>query len=148
MTEHDVFALATRDHQRHLQLIDAVQQEGTEAARLRGVARVAAELRRLARAEHRSLLGALLAVVTARPLAKRAIASQQRLAQLVADLGCSSTEEIDLALSTYRAAFLEHVRFMEEELYPIAHLALGDEHRARLAVVYCDASAEAEALAP
>ncbi len=129
-----------------MRVIGEAQRDGPSPER--GVARVAADLRRLARAEPRAILGALLADAGARSLAKRAVASQQQLARLVSDLGCSTHDDVELALATYRAAFLEHVRFMEEEIFPAARLALGDERCVRLAEVYDRAAAEAEALAP
>lgn len=139
-----VFVLAKRDHRRHVDLIERVQAEKGEARRARGMAQLAADLRRHMQAEHSALIGHLLADSTARPLARALVAEQQRLTRLVSDLPCRADDELELALalSTYRAAFLEYVRFEEEELYPAAMLALGRERCERLANEYRSATAE------
>lgn len=144
MEERNVFELAKRDHRRHLELIERVQAERSAAERARGTARVAADWRRHARAESNALFGSLLADGSSRPLARRAVAVHQRLNGLVSDLTPHKDDELDveLALSTYRAAYLEYMRFEEEELFPVAMLTLGPARCERLAERYLDAAPE------
>lgn len=140
-----MFELAARDHRQHVALIERVQAETSVAGRGRGTADLAADLRRHSQAEHAALIAHLLSDPVARPLARRAVADHQRLSRLVADLTCRVYDELGLgvALSTYRAAFLEYARFEEEELFPAAMLALGKERCQRLADRYVAAGRSA-----
>lgn len=131
-----IFDLAKRDHRLHVARIDRVQAETSMAGRARAVAELAADLRRHSQAEHASLIGRLLADSDVRPLARTCIADHERLTRLVSDLPYRDDFELSLALSAYRAAFLEYARYEEQELFPAAMHALGLERCQRAAADY------------
>jgi hypothetical protein len=136
--EGSIFELARRDHQRHLTLIERVQGETSESERARGMARLAADWRRHSQAEHAALLAFLMSDGQSRPLARQAVAAHGQLERAVSDLADEVHHELELAvaLSTYRSRFMEYMRFEEEELFPAAMLALGNERPERLADRY------------
>ncbi len=144
--EHRVFELAKRDHRRHLALIERARAEASPAERARAIARLASDWRHHSKAEHTAVLGFLLAEGSARPLARRAVAAHQRLHRAVSDLTGRVHDEVTMAvaLSTYRSSFLEYMRFEEEELFPAAMLALGNERSERLAERYLAAVTEGD----